>query len=133
MENKLLRRTMKQAAPGLLYTLLLYLFILIVKPNLFLLLAAILTGTLINYLRTNKGNGTADDLLATCAKTTAVVLILITIVKLLGPYGLLGFIATILIISAYILIKARHQYLFWIRTIERQIWGETLEDKRKKK
>ena len=51
----------------------------------------------------------------------------------LGLYGLLGYAALILILVAYIIYCRWSFYMDAIRDIERQIWGETMEEKRERK
>ena len=51
----------------------------------------------------------------------------------LGLYGLLGFAILILLLVAYILYSRWSFYMEAIRDIERQIWGETMEEKRERK
>ena len=65
--------------------------------------------------------------------TTFVLLIIFGIYEIAGGYTLWAFLLVVFIISGFILWSKRQEYLEVIRHVERQVWGETMEERRERK
>lgn len=92
----------------------------------------LLTGqTLLMYLKNRSVNG--KDLTTNTLKGLLVITLFYFIIKWLGRYGVIGFIIIVLGFAGYRLIKHRGMYFKSIRVIEKNIWGETLDERFKRK
>jgi hypothetical protein len=63
-------------------------------------------------------------------KTFKLLLVVITfyyIIKILGNYGWLGLIITIMGFAAYKIIRGRKLYMEGVRDIEKRVWGKSLD------
>ena len=60
-------------------------------------------------------------------KAAIVLSIILYVMQLLGAYGVIGFIISIVLLVVYKLYKGKDMYLSGMRNIEEKIWGKPLD------
>jgi hypothetical protein len=63
-------------------------------------------------------------------KLTITILCFFLLIRFLGLYGLIGFIATILLLAGYKIYKSRQFFMETIRNLETMIFGKPLDKKK---
>jgi len=61
-------------------------------------------------------------------KAGITIAVIMNVFRYLGGFGILGFIAIIILACIYILLKKRKDYIEVKHTIETQIWGKPIKD-----
>ena len=136
--NKNVTDTLKSAGAGLAVTITVLIVVVTLHPPPPLLIAGFLLFKLTRevYKAFKNGwvvtRGWGTRLLKSAATLTLFLAFLLWLAHTTGGWGLLGLALVILTISAWILWTRRELYLFWIREIERQLYGETMEERRER-
>lgn len=129
-DKKLLKETLLSTKKSLFYILIIW-FLAIIGVPLVIIVGLVSAYIIVEGLWSKKK-------LSTIFKQVILLLLVVSIAfwlyGLFGAYGFLGLLLVAVLFATYIIITRWKQYMFWIRHIEKRfLYGETLEERRKKK
>lgn len=129
-QKDFIKKTLKDTYPNLIEVIIIITLFYLLKLNIFRII-----GSLITY-RTLQGVYKGLETIKILKNNLSIIFIigvLFFLNYLFRGYELWGLIAVSLFLAIYILIRKRKEYLETMKFIEKQIWGESLDQRRKRK
>ena len=127
----LIKDILSQSWGKILYIVALLIWIRITHPPLHIIFLVLNTFSVFAWLFNDKG---FKDLLISLASMNGFLLTYIFLAKYLGIFGAVtAFIIIVLLVSAFLLWRQWDTYVESMRTIERMIWGEALDERKRKR